>query len=159
MAGRPKQPLKLLEAKGKKHLTKAEKNDRENSEIHAPSDEIAAPDYLHKSQKEEFNKIAKQLVDLQIFSNLDCDALARYLIARDAFVKYTKMVNGIPGNWEMVNALEKAVGIQDKAFKQCRAAASDLGLTITSRCKLVIPKKEEEKESKWDKYKAGGSSA
>lgn len=152
MAGRPRQPLKLLEAKGKKHLTKKEKNDRENAEIQAPADGIVAPEYLHKAQKEEFDKIAKQLVELQIFSNLDCDALARYLIARDAFVKYTKMVNAIPGNWEMVNELEKAVGIQDKAFKQCRAAASDLGLTITSRCKLVIPKKEEPEKSKWDKF-------
>lgn len=154
MAGRPRQPLKLLEAKGKKHLTKKEKSNRENTEIQAPADGIVAPEYLHKSQKEEFDKISKQLVELEIFSNLDCDALARYLIARDAFVKYTRMVNTIPGNWEMVDALEKAVGIQDKAFKQCRAAASDLGLTITSRCKLVIPKKEEPEKSKWDKFGA-----
>jgi len=32
---------------------------------------------------------------------------------------------------------------QDKLFKQCRSTAIDLGLTITSRCKLVMPKKEE----------------
>lgn len=30
---------------------------------------------------------------------------------------------------------------QDKLFKQCRQASSDLGLTISSRCRLVIPKK------------------
>lgn len=154
MAGRPRQPLKLLEAKGKKHLSKSEKNDRENAEIQAPADGIVAPKYLSKDQRKEFDSISKQLVELQIFSNLDCDALARYLIARDAFVKYTRMVNAIPGNWEMVNELEKAVGIQDKAFKQCRAAASDLGLTITSRCKLVIPKKEEPEKSKWDKFRS-----
>lgn len=156
---RPRQPLKLLEAKDKKHLTKKEKNDREESEIQAPSDDIVAPDYLAKKQKDEFYKISAQLVDLQIFSNLDCDALARYLIARDEFVKYTRMVNSIPAKWEMIQALEKAVNIQDKYFKQCRSAASDLGLTITSRCRLVIPKKEEEPASKWDKYKVGAGSA
>ena len=32
---------------------------------------------------------------------------------------------------------------QDKVFKQCRAAASDLGLTITSRCRIVVPKQED----------------
>ncbi len=30
---------------------------------------------------------------------------------------------------------------QDKLFKQCRQVSGDLGLTIFSRCKLVIPKK------------------
>lgn len=34
---------------------------------------------------------------------------------------------------------------QDKLFKQCRQASSDLGLTISSRCKLVIPKKDDGK--------------
>ena len=33
--------------------------------------------------------------------------------------------------------------MQDKAFKQVRAAASDLGLTISSRCRLVVPQAPE----------------
>ena len=28
---------------------------------------------------------------------------------------------------------------QDKAFKQMRACANDLGLSLSSRCKLVVP--------------------
>ena len=35
---------------------------------------------------------------------------------------------------------------QDKLFKQCRQTATDLGLTITSRCKIVLPKTKEEKK-------------
>ena len=31
------------------------------------------------------------------------------------------------------------MNLQDKAFKQCLACAKELGLTITSRCKLVVP--------------------
>ena len=31
------------------------------------------------------------------------------------------------------------MSLQDKAFKQCLACAKELGLTVTSRCKLVVP--------------------
>ncbi len=42
--------------------------------------------------------------------------------------------------------------MQEKLFKMARAAASDLGLTITSRCKLVVPKPEEKPKNRFDKY-------
>ena len=43
--------------------------------------------------------------------------------------------------------------LQDKSFKQCRACANDLGLTITSRCKLILPKTPENpKENKFAKF-------
>jgi len=35
--------------------------------------------------------------------------------------------------------LESASRIQDRFFKQCQRAAADLGLTVTSRCRLVLP--------------------
>ena len=34
--------------------------------------------------------------------------------------------------------------MQDKVFKQCQSSARDLGLTISSRCKLIVPKLEED---------------
>jgi P27 family predicted phage terminase small subunit len=150
---RPRQPINLLEAKGKKHLTKAEIEERRSTEVTASDDNIVAPEYLTAKQKREFDKIAKQLVDIKIMANLDCDALARFIIAKDQYVKFTKIVRKIPDDWKLINSLDKATLIQDRAFKQCRAAASDLGLTITSRCKLIIPKKEEKQESKWDKFR------
>lgn len=151
---RPRQPINLLEAKGKKHLTKAEIEERRSTEVTASDDNIVAPEYLTVKQKREFDKIAKQLVDIKIMANLDCDALARFIIAKDQYVKFTKIVRKIPDDWKLINSLDKATLIQDRAFKQCQAAASDLGLTITSRCKLIIPKKEEKQESKWDKFRA-----
>ena len=49
--------------------------------------------------------------------------------------------------------LEKYENLRDKALKQCRACASDLGLTISSRCKLVAPKAEEPvKENKFGRF-------
>lgn len=36
--------------------------------------------------------------------------------------------------------------IQDRYFKQARACANDMGLTVTSRCRLVIPEDLRPKE-------------
>ena len=53
--------------------------------------------------------------------------------------------------------LDQYIKNQDKAFKQCRAAASDLGLTITSRAKLVVPEsaKPVPKENKFARFNKG----
>lgn len=158
MAGQ-KQPLALIEAKGKKHLTKAEKERRAAQEVHAPADNVSPPPYLNAKQKKEFRRIAGQLLELKIMSNLDCDALARFLVARDNYVKFTALVDSIEPELGAVLALDKATTLQDRAFKQCRQAAGDLGLTISSRCKLAVPKAEEKApESKFSMYMGGARS-
>lgn len=148
MGGRPRQPISLIEAKGKKHLTKEEIAERKATEVKAPNDKIRAPSYLDKDLKKEFNKIAKELKEIDIMSNLDVDALARFIIARKLYIEITQQLVENPSL-----LLDKdTVGIQDKFFKQCRSAASDLGLTISSRCKLVVPKKEEKPKNKFEKF-------
>jgi P27 family predicted phage terminase small subunit len=138
---RPRQPVDLLVYKGKKHLTKKEIEERKAQEVKAPSDKVKPPTYLPKDLKREFKKIANELINIGIMTNLDVDALARFLIAKKLYLEVTQKILEKP---EL--ALDKdIVSTQDKLFKQSRAAASDLGLTISSRCKLVIPKKEEKK--------------
>ena len=91
LAGRKKEPLELIQAKGKKHLTKEEIKNRMLTQIVAPSDNIIPPDGMKEELKE--------------------------------------------------------------AFKEARAAAADLGLTIASRCKLVAPKAKEEKpKNKFERF-------
>ena len=41
---------------------------------------------------------------------------------------------------------EKWTKIQDTCFKQARACANDMGMTITSRCRLVLPEGAKKKE-------------
>lgn len=55
---------------------------------------------------------------------------------------------------EKVNAKYIAIKkLQSEAFKEARAAAADLGLTIASRCKLVAPKAKEEKpKNKFERF-------
>lgn len=150
---RPRQPTDLLIYKGKKHLTKEEIKDRKSKEIKAPADKIKAPSYLSADLKKEFNKIAKELKEIEIISNLDIDALSRFVIAKKLYIELSqKLLN----NPQLIIADKDILGSQDKLFKQCRAAANDLGLTISSRCKLVVPKKEEKKELTEEEKLFGG---
>nr|WP_208461160.1 phage terminase small subunit P27 family [Clostridium botulinum] len=143
----------MLLVKGKKHLTKAEIEDRKSKEVKAPSDKVKAPSYLPADLKKEFNKIAKELKEIGIITNLDIDALARFIIAKKMYLELTKQILEKP---ELMIVDKDIVTTQDKLFKQCRVSASDLGLTISSRCKLVVPKKEDKKELTEEEKLFGG---
>jgi P27 family predicted phage terminase small subunit len=56
---------------------------------------------------------------------------------------YLKLTNDIMKDSSLLQDV-KVLNNQDKLFKQCRSSAMDLGLTISSRCKLVVPKAEED---------------
>ena len=152
MAGQ-RLPLEIVQARGSKHLTKAEIQERQEREIKPITDNIIAPDYLTKKQKDEFYKIVKQLLKLKILGETDVDALARYIVANDFYINSVKQMRKpeIKNNHLL---FEKWAKIQDKYFKQCRASANDLGLSISRRGKLVVPKADNEtpKENKFKKF-------
>jgi P27 family predicted phage terminase small subunit len=137
---RPRQPVELLVYKGKKNLTKKEIEDRKSQEVKVAKDKVKAPTYLPKELKKEFKKISDELLKVGIMTNLDVDALARFLFAKKMYLAVTNKLLDRP---ELLWVDKDTLGNQDKLFKQCRTAANDLGLTISSRCKLVVPKKEE----------------
>ena len=152
MAGQ-RQPIELIMTKGSKHLTKAEIEDRQNREVKPITDNIIAPDYLTKKQKAEFYRIAEQLGKLKIMGETDVDALARYIVANEFYVNAVKKMR----TREVMNnpvAFDAWAKIQERYFKQCRSSANDLGLSISSRCKLVVPeaKKDAPKENKFAKF-------
>lgn len=175
MAGRPKEPVDLLIAKGKKHLTKNEIEERREQEVEVPFVDVEPPEYLKgKKRIAEFNRYAEMLLKIGIFTELDVDILAKYILAKELYLTYTKQLEKVMAKanlvhkWAVIDELaavcdgdgtledlkellEKIcrrqrgddattlMNLQDKAFKQCLACAKELGLTITSRCKLVIP--------------------
>lgn len=172
MAGQ-RQPIELVIAKGKKHLTKAEIEERQRTEVKAAADKVTAPSYLTPSQKKTFKKIVKELRAIDLVSNLDVDALARLVIAQENYVAVTEEMKSQPltirmkfkendadGNpiiveRQVVNStVERLALLQDRYFKQCRQGAADFGLTVSSRCRLVVPKadKETPKENKFAKF-------
>lgn len=149
---RPRQPIDLVVAKGKKHLTKTEIEERRKSEIKAKSDKIKPPSNLSKEQKKEFKKTANELKDLNIMSNLDCDSLGFYLIAKGRFDLVKEKLDNLDPI-EDYKEYDNLSRLEDRHRKQCREHAVDLGLTISSRCKLVVPKNNEDKpKNKFSKF-------
>lgn len=144
MAG-ARQPTALVELKGKKHFTKAELEERRNAEVNADTDNIVPPDYLTEKQAGEFFALANELKRCEIMTNLDCDALARFIVARSDYADYVKLMRSIPKTVDNLQELKEADKLKRGAFLDCNTAAKELGMTISSRCKLVVPKKEESK--------------
>lgn len=162
-AGRPRQPIELLAAKGKKHLTKEEIKTRQESQIKVDARDVTPPCYLTKKQKEEFKKISKILLDIGIMTELDEECLAHYLVANTNYISFTKELKNLniklnkakkEEKQKIMSKIDLYLIYQDRALKQCRACASDLGLSISSRCKLIMPSpRESEKENKFAKFK------
>lgn len=148
---RPRQPIELVLANGRKHLTKEEIEERRSNEPVVDFKDVQPPEYLPSNLVKDFNEIAGKLLAIGIMTELDEDCLARYLLARQHYLHYTKMLNSAIKS-ELLGDMEKLATLQDKAFKQCRSAASDLGLTISSRCRLIVPKTEEPKENKFSRF-------
>lgn len=139
--GKKRLPVDLIIARGNKHLSKKEIEERRAREVSVPKVEIKAPKYLTTEQKRAFNVYAKKLSALgNVFTSLDVDVLAQYVIAFELYVGYSeqiKLLMSMPHtDW---NAVKGMTTLQDKTFKQCLACARELGLTITSRAKIEVP--------------------
>lgn len=155
---RPREPVELVIAKGKKHLTKEEIEQRRASEVAPCSDDITAPAYLTAAQKKHFDKLAGQLEKIKIMGETDVDTLARYVVAETQYQEAVKEMRQLKKDRptdrkaeDYYTKLETWCALtdiadrrQERYFKQASTLARDLGLTISSRCKLVVPKTEED---------------
>lgn len=152
-----KKPIAVILANNNRaHLSKAEILEREQTEIKAPCDDIKIPGYIKKKElKDRFNYIVEELKELEIMSNLDVDAVARYITAEYQLKSITELLNKTSIMIEFIDEngnkdytvnkeYERLSVLKEKLFKQARLSASDIGLTISSRCKLVVPKVKKE---------------
>ena len=163
----PKQPINLVIHKGASHRTKAEIADRLATEVKAPYGNVQMPAYLNRKQREEFEYLSTELAQIGIFADIDAGLLARYCVAHWQYGQYTKRLASSPRKKakRMREALENGeakatsallsdeelaldferdlLEMQMKCYRMCADSAKALGLSITSRCKLVIPKPAE----------------
>ena len=163
---RPREPIELIQAKGKKHLTKKEIVERHQNEITPVCpDEFQTPSYLTAAQKRRFCTIAEQLSALGIIGETDTDAVARYVTAESLYEDAVRTLRAtvrkkpspdsdIEVQMLYIKALDTAQRVQDRLFRQAQSAARELGLTISARCKIVIPQKQNETpaENKFAKF-------
>ena len=135
-----RKPAAALRASGSRHYTKAELDARENAEIKIPDEynqSIAPPTYLTGTLIKEFNSLAPTLEAMGVLTYLDADTLAQFIIARKNYIRTTN--NLIPAiNAGNARDADRWSAMQDRFLRQMRAAAADLGLTVTSRCNLNV---------------------
>lgn len=136
----PRQRLSVLEGNGRKHLSKAEKAQRAAQEVDLPKPKsLRVPKWLPEAHRKEFRTLARELLAADLgAAQLDADTLGRYVVAQAQYVQACALVGQALGQ-KNAAMLEKWSRAQDTWFKQARACANDLGLTITSRCRLVLP--------------------
>lgn len=138
MAGR-RQPTDVVIANGRKHLSRAEEAQRRAGEVKVPTAKAAKPPkWLPEELRKEFRAVGKRLIAAGIYTELDADTLGRYLVAQSQWLIATAETQKALAQREQEEA--DAWGrIQERHFKQARNCANDLGLTVTSRCRLVVP--------------------
>ena len=163
---RPRQPIQLVVAKGKKNLTKKEIADRLATELAPCPDDLTPPSYLKASEKKRYLKIALQLDKLGILGETDTETLARYVTAQGQYEKITKelrtLMSASPSSTSpdylaeldaWISTQERLSKLQNRYFTQAQTAATALGLTISARCKLIAPKVDDTpKVNKFKKF-------
>lgn len=138
MAGK-RQPTDVVLANGRKHLSQTEEADRRAMEVQVPAAKAAKPPkWLPVYLKKDFRALGKKLIAAGLYTALDGDTLGRYLVAHH---QWTAATDEVQKHLDERNAEEADVWgkIQERYFKQARNCANDMGLTVTSRCRLVVP--------------------
>lgn len=143
----PRQKLSVLEGNGRKHLSKSEKARRAEQEVNLPKPKtMRLPKWLPEEHRKEFRTLAKELLAADMgAAQLDRDTLGRYVVAQAQYAQACKMAGDALAAKNAALA-EKWTKLQDTCFKQARACANDMGMTITSRCRLVLPEGAKKKE-------------
>lgn len=148
----PRQPVDVLKAKGRKHLSQAEESTRRRGEIDAPPpEEVRPPQWLGKKFHKEFNALAELLIPLRLYSDLDADVLAQYLVTRERWERADKQASAAIRKKDEKLAKEWT-NIQSSYFRQCRQCAEVMGLSVSARCKLVIPQGDESDEDDMSRF-------
>ena len=154
MAGRPPISIKVLQATGRKHLTKAEIEKRTSTEenIKPAINKVKHPDWLDDKAKQEWRRIITELKKLELVTNIDVAALA---ICCDAYSKYVKATGDINKVGLLISYTNKGgnknvlqnplINIATKYSEIYKKYCNEFGLTPSSRIKLTI-NKEYEKE-------------
>ena len=138
--GGPRQRTDVVKAKGKKHLSRAEEAERMAREVTLPTpDKLTVPGWLPEYLKPEFRQLAKLLVKSKMgVAQLDADTIGRYLVAQRQYTAASIKTQEYLDQEDAENAAAWS-RLQEKYFAQARSCANDMGMTITSRCKLVLP--------------------
>ena len=135
----PRVPTDVLKANGRKHLSKKEEAERRRGEVTVEKPKTAKPPkWLPEGLKKDFRDLGRKLIAAGIYTELDADTLGRTQVAQRQCQMATQEANKYLAAKDAENA-DTWGKMQERYFKQCRNCANDMGLTVTSRCRLVVP--------------------
>lgn len=163
--------LSVVDGGKGKHWTKSEVEDRQNAEIKMPKPKaLTPPTWLSDPAKKLFRKYAKQLLAFPsgIVSTLDVGTLARYCDCELSYGEASAHKNAWLDECTRLLRESASDGMADladdpmyaaatkevdfwtgqlvKFEKMARGCATEMGLTVSSRCRLVVPKAEAKEE-------------
>lgn len=169
--------LAVVKGGSGKHWTKAEIEERQRSEVKAEKPRsLTPPKWLSKPAAKLFRAYAKELLALpgDVVSKLDTGTLARYCDCEATYGEASRhkevwlaqlgaQIPDLSGGGEIATQdeiherekeyseaqaqLDYWTGQMAKMEKICRGCATELGMTVSSRCRLVVPKVEEAPEN------------
>lgn len=141
----PKLPIEVLEQRGRSHITKAEARERRETEVKPVDTSVQPPRWLTtKAQREEFVHIAGQLNELGVWDALDTDELARYVLVSEAHADVMKRLRrSIKA--DDLDLVKCYMANEKELYRQSHELASSLGLNVTSRARITLPRKPKDK--------------
>lgn len=130
--------LQLLQGNpNKKNVDELKRRAEAENKLKMANNNITAPKWLDKEGKAAFNKIKKELIEIDLIANADVYHIALYA---DAYSKYVAMNQKIAedGLQDEEGFPHPLLVRMEKQAAQMRAFGSDLGLSPSARAKLAI---------------------
>lgn len=141
----------------KKNFTKNEIADRKEVERLAADGfdpmQITPPNHLNSIAKQEYKRVIEDVQKLPL-RNLDRAMLESYCLWYSVFKETSLKLREegmiiVEDEYSIEHPLVKTL---EKATKNIRSTASELGLTVDSRLRIYVPKVEEKKETLKDLF-------
>ncbi|WP_029544568.1 phage terminase small subunit P27 family [Selenomonas sp. AB3002] len=153
--GRPRKVVSLSTRK----TSKKEKLERaaQESKLKGDRDQLTAeaPAWLTEAGKKEYMRVVTEAGKIPFLDNLDLHYIAMYADAVDKYIKAANQLHKYGDVIKTENGLTVSpfLAVQKKAEDTIMKCSSKLGLAITDRLRLIVPKQPEEKaENKYLKY-------
>ena len=122
-----------------KHMAKSERKQRELAEeqYKMGRDHLRPPEWMDDEGKAEFNRIVEETGKVGMLDNGDFAVL---MIYADNYARYCRAARTDDNK------------LRDAAAKSILQCSARLGLTITDRLRLTVPKEKAQAENKYLKY-------
>ena len=113
---------------------------------------LSPPSWLNKEAKKEYKRIAPLLnrlpiaeLDLMMVS-MYCDLVSDYQAASEQAYTEGRIVEELDSQGNPKTKINEAWKLKESAAKNIRSIAGQLGMTIDSRMRIVVPKEEEKED-------------